>query len=30
MISTDDRYLCNRCADLDAGVAEFFPGDEGA
>jgi hypothetical protein len=27
---THDRHLCNRCADLDAGVAEFFPGDEGA
>jgi len=27
---TDERHLCNRCADLDAGVDDFFPGDEGA
>jgi hypothetical protein len=27
---TDERDLCNRCADLDAGVDDFFPGDEGA
>jgi hypothetical protein len=26
---TDDRHLCNRCADLDAGVDDFFPGDDG-
>ena len=27
---TDDRDLCHRCADLDAGVDDPFPGDEGA
>jgi hypothetical protein len=26
----DERDLCNRCAALDAGVDDFFPGDEGA
>jgi hypothetical protein len=26
----DERDLCGRCADLDAGVDDFFPGDEGA
>lgn len=26
---TDGRQLCNRCADLDAGLDDFFPGDEG-
>jgi hypothetical protein len=26
---TDERDLCSRCADLDAGVDDFFPGDEG-
>jgi hypothetical protein len=27
---TDERDLCSRCADLDAGVDDSFPGDEGA
>lgn len=27
---TDERDLCNQCADLDAGVDDVFPGDEGA
>ena len=27
---TDERDLCNRCAALDAGVDDLFPGDEGA
>jgi hypothetical protein len=27
---TDGRQLCNRCADLNAGLDDFFPGDEGA
>lgn len=26
---TDERDLCSRCADLDSGVDDFFPGDEG-
>jgi hypothetical protein len=26
----DERDLCNRCADLDAGVDDFFPGHERA
>jgi hypothetical protein len=26
---TDERTLCNRCADLDAGVDDVFPGDDG-
>ncbi len=26
---TDGRQLCNRCADLSAGLDAFFPGDEG-
>lgn len=26
---TEGRQLCNRCADLNAGVDDFFPGDEG-
>ena len=27
---TEGRQLCNRCADLNAGLDDFFPGDEGA
>jgi hypothetical protein len=26
---TDERDSCNRCADLDAGIDDFFPGDDG-
>lgn len=26
---TDQRDLCDRCADLDAGVDDFYPGDDG-
>jgi hypothetical protein len=26
---TGQRDLCNRCADLDAGVDDLFPGDDG-
>jgi hypothetical protein len=25
----DGRQLCNRCADLNAGIDDFFPGDDG-
>jgi hypothetical protein len=28
-LARNERDLCNRCADLDAGVDDFFPGDEG-
>lgn len=27
---TEGRQLCNRCADLNAGLDDLFPGDEGA
>jgi hypothetical protein len=27
---TEGRQLCSRCADLNAGLDDFFPGDEGA
>ncbi|MFI5287212.1 MAG: hypothetical protein ACHQ4F_12935 [Candidatus Dormibacteria bacterium] len=26
---TADRQLCRRCADLNAGVDDFYPGDAG-
>ncbi len=30
VLGTEGRQLCNRCADLNAGLDDFFPGDEGA